>query len=279
MASSVMFAQTKDTFLVKKDSIVTLILQQTAYQKLTQNLFKNNSTINLSKPESITIITPKKKSNTEFIFYLLAGLVLLLGCLKAFFGKYFNMLFSVFFNTSLRQSQLTDQLLQAKLPSLLFNVFFVVSGGIYVYFLLQYFNLIPNKNVWLVIGSCVVVLALIYLSKFATLKLTGWLVGNNDATNTYIFIIFLINKIIGILLVPFTIIIAFSSSTIINAIIFISLITISLLLLLRFFRSYGLLQNQLKISRFHFFLYLTGVEVLPLLLIYKVLVVFLSKNL
>jgi hypothetical protein len=50
-------------------------------------------------------------------------------------------------------------------------------------------------------------------------------------------------------------------------------------LLLRFFRSYGLLQNQLKISRFHFMLYITGIEILPLLLIYKGLMVYLSKNL
>ena len=142
LTNGFLFAQIKDSLLVKKDSIVTPILQQTAYQKLTQNLFKNNSSINLSKPTSITIISTKKNSNVEFIFYLLAGLVLVLGCLKAFFGKYFNTLFSVFFNTSLRQSQLTDQLLQAKLPSLFFNVFFTISGGIYVYFLLIYFNTI-----------------------------------------------------------------------------------------------------------------------------------------
>jgi hypothetical protein len=59
----------------------------------------------------------------------------------------------------------------------------------------------------------------------------------------------------------------------------VSLLFAGLLLLLRFFRSYGLLQNQLKISRFHFLLYLAGVELIPLLLIYKGLVILLQKNL
>jgi hypothetical protein len=59
----------------------------------------------------------------------------------------------------------------------------------------------------------------------------------------------------------------------------ISLMSIAIFLLLRFFRSYGLIQNQLKISKFHFFLYIIGLEILPLLLIYKGLMVYLTKNL
>jgi len=56
----------------------------------------------------------------------------------------------------------------------------------------------------------------------------------------------------------------------------ISLLMIGLLLLLRFFRSHGLLQKQLKVSGFHFFLYIAGTEILPLLLIYKGLLILVS---
>ena len=38
----------------------------------------------------------------------------------------------------------------------------------------------------------------VYVLKYSTLKFTGWITGLNEATNTYIFVIFLINKIIGI---------------------------------------------------------------------------------
>jgi hypothetical protein len=40
-----------------------------------------------------------------------------------------------------------------------------------------------------------------------------------------------------------------------------------------------LLQNQLKISHFQFFLYIIGIEIMPLLLIYKGLMILLSNNL
>ena len=127
--------------------------------------------------------------------------------------------------------------------------------------------------------ASIALLGLIYFVKYCTLKFTGWVAGLTDITNIYVFIIFLINKIIGIFLVPFLVILSFSDAAIVKIAVIISLMSIGIFLLLRFFRSYGLLQNQLKISRFHFVLYIAGIELLPLLLIYKGLMVYLSKNL
>lgn len=242
-------------------------------------LIKENSLLNsMGTPASMAVST-RKEQNMGSMFYLLTGTVLLLAFFRYFFARYFGNLFRVFFNTSLRQSQLTDQLLQAKLPSLFFNLFFIISGGLYSYFLMVHYHWLNDQNNWLLISSCISVLGFIYLMKFCTLKFTGWMTGYSEETNTYVFILFLINKIMGILLVPFIIIMAFSGNAIVRAAIPLSLVIIGLLLVLRFYRSYGLLQNQLKISRFHLLLYVIGMELLPLLLIYKGLVLLLNKNL
>jgi hypothetical protein len=185
----------------------------------------------------------------------------------------------VFFNTSLRQNQITDQLLQAKLPSFLFNIFFVISGGIYVYVLLSYYGFFNAGYKWSIILSSITLMGLIYFVKFCTLKFTGWITGLNAEVNTYVFVIFLINKILGIFLVPFIIVLAFSASGFVKIAALISMMCIGILLLLRFFRSYALIQNQLKISRFHFFLYIACLEIIPLMLIYKGLMIYLTKNL
>ncbi|MBL0145075.1 MAG: DUF4271 domain-containing protein [Chitinophagaceae bacterium] len=261
-----------------KDSVPVVQRTYTQYELLLKDVFGKQQYINVNKPAIAVVSTIKKSTNTDVLFYILAALTLLLAGLKAFFGKYFNNLFRVFFNTSLRQSQLTDQLLQARLPSLLFNIFFVLSGGVYIYFLLNYFGLASGVNKAILLLYSIVFLGVIYLGKYLTLKLTGWITGNSITTNSYAFVIFLINKITGILLVPLTIIIAFAQKGLAQSVVYVSFLCLGFLLVLRFFRSYGLLQSQLKISRFHFFLYLIGAEILPLLLIYKGLVVFLSKN-
>ena len=100
-----------------------------------------------------------------------------------------------------------------------------------------------------------------------------------EVTNTYIFIIFLINKILGIVLLPFIVVMAFSVPVLIKVSALTAILFTVLMFLLRFFRSYGLLQNQLKISHAHFIMYIVGIEIVPVLLIYKGLVLLLSKNL
>ena len=83
----------------------------------------------------------------------------------------------MFFNTSLRQSQLTDQLLQAKLPSLLFNLFFILIGGYYIFLLMAIFGKITFGDWPVVLPICIIALLLIYLVKYWVLKFAGWITG------------------------------------------------------------------------------------------------------
>ncbi len=264
-----------DSIAIKKDSLNNL---QPVYNGILQNILKKNKFLNISgKPVEMKIYS-RKQTSEDSIFYILLLLIAALSFLRFFYVRYFNNLFRVFFNTSLRQSQLTDQLLQAKLPSLFFNLIAVFSGGIFFYFLLKYFDRVNESRPLNAIFLCSLFVTAIYFLKFITLKFTGWLSGYKEITNTYIFIIFLINKILGILLLPFIVVMAFSIPVLIKVSILIAILLTALMFLLRFFRSYGLLQNQLKISRTHFLLYITGIEIMPLLLIYKALLLLLSKN-
>ena len=276
--SVLLFAQ-QDSSAIKKDSIVKKIIKVkpvTGYDAILHNLLNENRFLNANGKPTVANNQVRKKVSQDFLFYLLLGIMFLLAFFRHFYHRYFTNLFRVFFNTSLRQSQLTDQLLQAKLPSLFFNLFFIVTGGIYIYFLLRYFHWVKPGRMITIMLFCIISLALIYIGKYIVLKFTGWLTGYKEITKTYLFVIFLINKILGVLLVPVIIILAFSQFILVKPIIIISLLLIGLLLLLRFFRSYGLLQKQLKVSRFHFFLYIVGTEVIPLLVIYKGLMILVS---
>ncbi len=277
---ALVIAQKPDSVFIKKDSLqAPVVTIANRYENALQTILKQNTFLNSQGTPVTMAVKIKKTKPADTIFYLLAALVFLMGLIKFFFARYFTNLFKVFFNTSFRQSQLADQLLQAKLPSLFFNAFFIISGGVYIYFLLLQYKFITDIHQWTILASCILILGLVYLAKFSTLKFTGWVTGYREVTDAYVFVIFLICKIIGVLLVPFIILMAFTDAAIAKGSALASLLIIVLLLLLRFLRSYGLLQNQLKVSRFHFFLYIAGVEILPLLLIYKGLLFLLSKNL
>jgi hypothetical protein len=233
------------------------------------NLLNSNFLLNSKgNPESIVIVF-KKQQNKQPFFYLILALFLTLGITRTFFSRYFNTLFRVFFNTSLRQNQLTDQLEQAKLPSLIFNIFFIITTGFYCYFLLHFFYANHEKLDWYFLFVCISAIAICYLVKYLSLKFTGWVTNYQSEADTYIFIIFLLNKVIGIFLLPIITFMAFSTYQITSYAIIISFVFIAILFIIRLFRSYSLLQSRLKISKFHFFLYIIGLEILPILLIYK----------
>jgi hypothetical protein len=228
-------------------------------------------------PQALSIL-PKKEDNKQIFFYLFAFLFLILGITRSFFSRYFSTLFSVFFNSTLKQNQLTDQLEQAKLPSLIFNIFFIVTTGLYVFFLVKFNSLSATASATKLMLACIAAVGISYFVKYLSLKFTGWLTSYSEEANTYIFIIFLLNKMIGLFLLPVVTIMAFCKVEIVSVTILFSLIVLAVIFLVRFFRSYSLLQSKLKVSPFHFILYVTSLEILPILLIYKLVSNYLLTN-
>ncbi|MEO7522498.1 MAG: DUF4271 domain-containing protein, partial [Ferruginibacter sp.] len=161
---------------------------QSAKKKLTTlaDILKRHLFLNSTSTPEAFIISPRKYIAKDVVFYILAAILLFLGILKVAWPRYFSNLIRVFFNTSLRQGQLTDQLLQARLPSLFFNIFFVLISGCYLYLLLNHFGKADYSN-WKLLSICMIGLLLIYLIKFCTLKFAGWLTGYKQEAETYIF--------------------------------------------------------------------------------------------
>ena len=148
-----------------------------------------------------------------------------------------------------------------------------------MYFLFEKLGTPVRGIDWILLGSCIAIFIIVYVVKYLTLKFVGWVTGYQTEADTYTFVLFLINKIIGICLLPIIVILSFSESDIAHVAAVLSFLIVGILLLLRFFRSYGLLQHKLNVSRFHFLLYIIAMEILPLMLIYKAVSIFIVKNL
>ena len=254
-----------------KDSIRlidSLRLAQQASDSLKKKLAEKQIPVQILKEGDKKIFQGK-----EYLFYYLVFLFILFGLLRRAFAKYFYDLFRVFFKTTLKQRQTQEQLLQSSLASVFMNSFFVLSAGLYVNFLLQYFHLVISDNFWLQYVYCIGALAAIYLVKFIGLKITGWLFNVSNTTDSYIFIVFIINKMLGIFLLPFLLVLAFANDPLYSYSMFISWIGLGLLLVYRFILSYSAVRKDVKLNSFHFILYILGFEVIPLLLIYKLLLI------
>lgn len=231
----------------------------------------------LHRPALYMIIDYHRPASKDDLFYLMAGIVFVLAFIRVAFAKYFRNLFVLFFQTSLRQKQTRDQLLQDNLGSILGNLLFVISAGLYITLLIRYKGWTDMPFWWLAAGSAAI-LAAVYLIKYLFLLLTGWLFNARDAANSYVFVVFMVNKVIGVLLVPFLLLLSFASPGIVTVAVTVSIGVVILLFLYRYWVSFTAVRSKLNVNPLHFFLYLCAVELLPLALIYKVLIIYFNGS-
>ncbi|HEY4109902.1 DUF4271 domain-containing protein [Puia sp.] len=242
-----------------------------------QHVLGINTSFNFTGRPVVEIFEIHHSDSKDGFFYLLVGILFYFALVRIFFEKYFSNLMTLFFRVSLRQQQIREQVLQTPLPSLLLNILFIISGGLYACYLLHYSRFGEGIRFWVLYLYCMALLAAIYLVKFVVLKFTGWVFSISRATDIYIFVVFLVNKMLGIFLLPFLILITFSGDQLREVLITISLAMVFVLWAYRALAGYRPVRNEIKLTPFYFFLYLCAFEIAPLLLIYKVLLAYLEK--
>lgn len=282
LADSIAISNLKRDTLVLRDSLKNIVKSppikkfsgiDSTYAHSLQNPFLPMQ----KKPvyQIVKVRTPKQKDE---LFYLLAGLVFYLACVKWMFYRYYDNLFRLFFQPSFRQKQTREQLMQSNFPSLLLNLFFILSAGTFIALLVNQYQLV-TLNFFTVFLYCITGLVVLYASKYLFISFSGWVFNVKEAASTYIFAVYLVNKILGILLVPFIFLLAFASRQIIEISITISVLLIILIFIYRYIISYNPVRRDVKVSPLHFILYILAFEILPLLFIYKSLILYLNRTL
>lgn len=217
------------------------------------------------------IAKPHFTENNTLDFYLLLGLCAILGAIKTIHPKYFNDVWRAFINPTLGSRQLKDIIQSAMFPNLLMNLYSSIVLGTYAYYLISVnvdwrFAGVPSG---VIISLLILGAIAMYVGKYAFVQFTGWAFNIRSTTEQYNFNIFLVNKILGIALLPFIVCFAFLNSAWDTPLCIISIIVLVVLLANRYVRSWNIFAHFFMNSRFHFFMYLCAFEILPLAVLIK----------
>jgi hypothetical protein len=213
-----------------------------------------------------------KKDVTEgdIVFYILTFLIFFLGLVRTSFPRYFDNIFTLSFQATFRQTQTREQMAQNFFPAFMLNVLFVLCGGLFIT-LFARINNWSQLPLWQLFVYSTAILLFIYLIKYIIISFTGWVFNAKDAAGEYRFVVFLINKLLGVLMIPLLFLIAYADNNIKNIAVTIVICLIIFSLAVRYLVSLARIRKNLSITVFHFFIYLCAVEIMPLLVIYKVL--------
>lgn len=252
-------------FLIPED-----MLGKAAAQQFNQ-LFTTAAASNTSN-YVVAIEKPHVYNDHTVEFFSLLFLVAIIAIFRQSNPVYFRNLFRAFRNPTLSARQLREPLEQNNIANLLLDLFFSVSLGCYIYFALNHLIGLQQITTYgqpIIIGLFILSIIGIYMARFLFLKFTGWAFDIQETMSHYSFNIFLVNKVLGIILLPFNFILAFGQGTWVQVALFISLIIIAILLANRYIRSGNTFRYFLTYSKLHFFLYLCASEILPLVLLIK----------
>jgi hypothetical protein len=251
-----------------RDSLVTDSLKRDSLHRL-----RTIQTVAKKNPQKKIMLMPgsvRKDANTDLVFYILISLLFLLALIKTSFPKYVNSIFSLSFQATFRQTQTKEQMAQNFFPAFMLNVLFVFCGGLFITLFASY-NKWTGLPFWQLFVLSTIILLVVYLVKYIVINFTGWVFNVREAAAEYSFVVFLINKLFAVVSIPLLFLIAYSEGRLKTVSITIVLCLAVFCLVVRYLVSLSRIRRNLKITAFHFFIYLWAVEIMPLLVIYKVL--------
>ena len=204
------------------------------------------------------------------ISILIIGLVLVILLRVKSPKKFFMLLQSFFFYSAAKQLIREDYRLN-KGSSLVLILLFVLNFPFFLVKATGVYSFFPHSfNTFFVYLIFLVILILLYTTKVFFLKMTEFLTQNKSIGDEYIHYTFLSIKAMGLFLYPVLVFMEYSNVQPVLLII-LGLLTCMGFYAIRILRGILVLFNSGKVSIFHLFLYLCTLELIPLIVLIKIL--------
>jgi hypothetical protein len=234
----------------------------------------NNPTIQQqSKPVVIpqvnVINQPKPQS---FLFALVLGILFLLTLLVSLSRSLIQKIYQAFFSDIvLRSLQRERSSLNTTIYISLY-VMFMINVGVFIYLTMRHYGVLFYGSDSITLLFCILSILGIIIGKHLILGLLSFVFPISKELGVYNFVILIFGIITGLILAPCNVFLAYSemptSEYIIKTVSIIFLIIYTLIAI----RSLFIVRNYIFQHFFHFLLYLCAVEIIPILIIQKLLI-------
>ena len=252
-------------------NILSVVRVNSIYGGHVGGFIKKGVWYNLGATPQKSLIIKRTRDHKEWFFYSFMFLFFFVGLINALYSSYVSKLFRGYINEGFLFFQAKDQMSQYPIASSFLNVFFFLTASFFIFFWINLKYPTFDQIRWSTMTFIFLIIALVYLVKLIFLNLIGWILSQKEVFRTYTFIIFLNNKIIGILLLFSSFGMAFSSKETASSIASITITVLSFLFLFRLLKGYNLFSRQAKLSIFSYLLAVFSLEILPTAVIIKLI--------
>lgn len=253
-----------------QDSIVTTDITQT--DTCAETVIAPLPVDPLNDYENKYEIKPAKSSRQPAWLFLLFLLQLLLtGYQRVSNPKALEDIFKAVMSLNIAHQLHREQQQSMPISAIFYIIIFVISGGIFLYLLNRHMGWWRDDTfismlffIWAVI--------VVYSARYGSFKLMSLLFPFGSVVEQYNFNFFLIQKIMGLALIPFNFLMAYAPEVIRGPLIVMALILIVALVAGRSLKGLALARNLIGQSAFHFFVYICTLEIAPFCILVKAVV-------
>lgn len=214
---------------------------------------------------------PRKQQSEDWKFYMSFLLLALLALIRFGYVKEFEELFTVFKNWGPSQQMYRELGTGVSFGTVLLNLFSAMVISFYVFLMLDHFGVSEVSPGWLLMIISVVVVAMTLLFRYLSLKLASLLLPFRKEITLYNFYEIQINRMLGVVIFPLLLLMAFSPAPLNNYAQILSLPVLAAFILFRYIKGFNIGINYFGRHLFHFLLYICALEIAPVLIIIRLL--------
>jgi hypothetical protein len=252
----------EDTVFIRNQIVQAKINELKSFDKsiFSSHLLQPKSSL----PEKRTIVNPGWTS------ILIMSCFLLFALAQYGYSKRMQQIFKAFFTKRFFIQFSRDSGIFTERVSLFLFSSYILALSLFVFNLYKYYFSIPpfallSSLIYIKVFSIVI---LFYLIKMVLLNIGRYIFKANNETSDYVLILYLFGQVTGVCLLPVIILTTYFDNKII---LYSGFIIILILFLVRLFRSAIISLAKSKVSIYYIFLYLCTLEILPLVLLVKIL--------
>jgi hypothetical protein len=212
------------------------------------------------------------RENTTWLSFLLLFVLLILATIKAGWSKYIQNLFQSLVNYSTAERMFRERNYSFSHGAFRLDVVFYLVFSVFLFQLINFFGLDFTAGGYTLYIFCLAGTFVYFLGKKLLYKYTGFLFENTNETSEFLFNLDNTNRVAGMVLIPVVALLAFSPFSSLKIPVIIGILIVTAIYFLLIFRGVVILFRK-QFSILYLFLYFCTLEFLPLVLVYKLVLI------
>jgi len=215
--------------------------------------------------------TIAEKIFPDWYFILLILILAGIAWARIAYGRFLNLIWISAYSFQFASKTQNEQSVVQKRFGLAMDLLYLINGSLFLFLLNLYFapGFLPESGIIVVLISFLLLLSLL-LFRVLVMRFTAYLFKRTELFKGFLYHFFIYNKVIGMVITPFLIAIPYAEGVLKETLIFTGIALIVLNQLMRLFRAAVYVFKNV-ILFFYLILYLCTLEILPLLVVIKVL--------